>query len=80
MDGADFRAKLKADLDRISAELIQDHLGRCHKSIQSLLLSTNTLTDSRHKASILALCAYPTSSALTLVHSLLCEIAIKLFV
>lgn len=58
MDEADLRAEIKADLDRNSAELIQDHLGRCHKSVQALpppLPSTSTLTDSRRQASTLAL-------------------------
>lgn len=36
MDEPDLRAEKKADLGRSSGELIQDHLGRCHKSVQPL--------------------------------------------
>lgn len=60
MDEPDLRAEKKADLGRSSGELIQDHLGRCHKSVQPLPPHppppTDTLKDSRRKASILALC------------------------
>lgn len=94
MDEPDLRAEKKADLDRGSAELVQDHLGRCHKSVQPLPPPphpTDTLKDSRRSLQassskppswlyVCGISAYPTGLALTFVHSLPCEIAIKLFV